>query len=86
MNTTFMSSNTIYCACSLLMNIFNDKMVNVVLHIAFDVTNYGCTSLFITTSGRVLSQDLEQLVEIETFFRANISILNIDKEVLPRTM
>ena len=33
--TTLKHSNTIYCAYSLPMNIYNNEMVNVVLHMAY---------------------------------------------------
>ena len=45
MKINLKSSNTIYRACSLLMDIFND-----VLHMASDVINYECIPIFVTTS------------------------------------
>ena len=48
--TTLRSSNIMYHACSLPMNIFNDEIVKVVLHMASDVVNYGCILIFITTN------------------------------------
>ena len=68
------------------MDIFNDKMVRVVLHIASDVANYGCIPIFVTTSSRVPSKDLEPPIETETSFRANMPSSDIEEEVLPRTM
>ena len=65
------------------MHIFNDEMVRVVLHMASDVTNYGCIPIFVTTSPRVSSKDLEPPVKIETSFRTNMSATDIE-EVLPR--
>ena len=47
MKTALKSSNTIYHANSLPMDIFNDEMVKVVLHIASDVVNYGCIPIFV---------------------------------------
>ena len=63
MKTTLRSSNTFYRTCVLPMNIFNDEMVRVVLHMASDVANYGCIPIFVTTSPRVPSEDLEPHVE-----------------------
>ena len=57
--TALRSSNTIYCACSLPMDIFNNEIVKVVLHIASDVVNCRCISIFVTITPRVLTQDLE---------------------------
>ena len=82
--TILRSSNTIYRACSLPMDIFNDKMVKVVLHMASNVVNYGCISIFVTTSPRVPAQDYEPLVETKTSFRANDSVSDIEEEVLPQ--
>ena len=65
------------------MDIFNDEMVRVILHMASDVTNYGCIPIFVITSPRVSSEDLEPPVEIKTSFRANMSAPDIE-EVLPR--
>ena len=84
--TTLKSSNTIFCVCSLPMDIFNNEMVNFMLHMTFDVANYGCIPIFVTISPRVLSQDLKPHVEIKTSFRANMFGLNIQEEVLPRMM
>ena len=64
--TTLRSSNTFYCMCALPMDIFNDEIVRVVLHMASDVANYGCIHIFVTTSPRVPSEDLEPPVETET--------------------
>ena len=44
MKTTLRSSNTVYRTCLLPMGIFNDEIVKVVLHMASDVVNYGCTT------------------------------------------
>ena len=82
--TILRSSNTIYHACSLPMDIFNDKMAKVVLHMASDVVNYGCISIFFITSPRVPAQDPEPLVETETSFRVNDSVSDIEEDVLPQ--
>lgn len=50
---------------------------------ASDVIIYGCIPLFVATSRRVLNQSLERLIKTKTSFRANISILNIELEMLP---
>ena len=50
MKTTLRSSNTIYHACSLPIDIFNDVMIKVVLHMAYDVAIYGCILVFVTRS------------------------------------
>ena len=50
MKTTLRSRNTIYRTCSLLMDIFNDEIVKVVLHMTSDVVNYGCIPIFVTIS------------------------------------
>ena len=60
-------------------------MVRVVLHMASDLANYGCISIFVTTSPRVPSKDLEPPIETKTSFRANMSRSDIEEEVLPRT-
>ncbi|KAH9715045.1 SWIM-type domain-containing protein [Citrus sinensis] len=86
MKTTLRSSNTIYRACSLPMDIFNDEMVNVVLHMASDVVNYGCIPIFVTTHPRVPAENPEPLVESESSFRANESVPDIEEEVLPQQM
>ena len=86
MKTTLRSSNTLYRICALPMDIFDDEMVRVVLHMASNVANYGCIHIFVTTSPRVPSEDVEAPVEIETSFRANMSGPDNEKEVLPRTM
>ncbi|KAH9756754.1 pentatricopeptide repeat-containing protein [Citrus sinensis] len=83
MKTTLRSSNTMYRACSLPMDIFNDEMVNVVLHMASDVVNYGCIPIFVTTYPRVPAENPEPLVESETSFRANESVPDIEEDVLP---
>ena len=44
------SSNTLYRVCALPMGIFDDEKVRVVLHMASDVANFGCISIFVTTS------------------------------------
>ena len=74
MKTTLRSSNIVYHTCSLPMDIFNDKIVKVVLHMASDVVNYGCIPIFVTTSPRVDYQDVEPPVETETSFKANVSV------------
>ncbi|KAH9694855.1 SWIM-type domain-containing protein [Citrus sinensis] len=86
MKTTLRSSNTMYRACSLPMDIFNDEMVNVVLHMASDVVNYGCIPIFVTTHPRVPAENPEPLVESESSFRANESLPDIEEEVLPQQM
>ena len=83
---TLKSNNTMYRACSLPMDIFNDEMVKVVLHMAFDVVNYRCISIFVTTSPRVLTENPEPLVESETLFRANDYVPDIEEEVFPQQM
>ncbi|KAH9647176.1 SWIM-type domain-containing protein [Citrus sinensis] len=86
MKTTLRSSNTMYRTCSLPMDIFNDEIVKVVLHMASDVVNYGCIPIFVTTSSRVDYQDLEPPVKTETSFRANVSVPDSEEEVLPQTL
>ena len=86
MKTTLRSSNTMYRACSLPMDIFNDEMVNVVLHMASDVVNYGCIPIFVTTHPRVPAENPEPLVESESSFGANESVPDIEEEVLPQQM
>ena len=86
MKTTLRSGNTMYRACSLPIDIFNDKMVNVVLHIAYDVVNYACIPIFVTIYSRVPAENLEPLVESKTSFRANESVPDIEEEVLPQQM
>ena len=61
-------------------------MVRVVLHMASNVANFGCIPIFVTTSPRVPSEDIESHVETKTSFRANMSALDNEEEVLPRTM
>ena len=68
------------------MDIFNDKIVRVVLYMASDVANYGCIPIFVTTSSRVPNEDLEPPVETKTSFRANMFSPDIEEEVLLRTM
>ena len=68
------------------MDIFDDEMVRVVLHMASNVANFGCIPIFVTTSPRVPSEDIEPHVETETSFRANMSGLDNEEDVLPRTM
>ena len=83
LKTALRSNNTMYRACSLPMDIFNDEMVKVVLHIASDVVNYGCIPIFVTTSPRVPAENPELLVKTESSFRVNDSIHDIKGEVLP---
>lgn len=47
MKAALKSSNTIYHANSLHMDIFNDKIVKVVLHITSNVVNYECIPIFV---------------------------------------
>ncbi|KAH9779794.1 SWIM-type domain-containing protein [Citrus sinensis] len=68
------------------MDIFDDEMVRVVLHMASDVANFGCIPIFVTTSPRVPSEGIEPHVDTETSFRANMSGPDNDEEVLPRTI
>ena len=86
MKKTLKSSNTMYHAYLLPMDIFNDEMVKVVLHMTFDVVNYGCIPIFVTTFPRVPVKNHELLVESETLFRANDSVLDIEEEVLPQQL
>ncbi|XP_052298607.1 uncharacterized protein LOC127902730 [Citrus sinensis] len=86
MKKTLRSSNTMYRACSLPMDIFNDEIVNVVLHMASDVVNYGCIPIFVTTHPRVSAENPEPLVESKSSFRANESVPDIEEEVLPQQM
>ena len=65
MKTTLRSSNTLYRICALPMDIFDDEMVRVVLHMASNVANFGCIPIFVTTSHRVPSENIEPHVEIE---------------------
>ncbi|KAH9750661.1 SWIM-type domain-containing protein [Citrus sinensis] len=68
------------------MDICDDEMVRVVLHMASDVANFGCIPIFVTTSSRVPSEGIEPHVDTETSFRANMSGPDNDEEVLPRTI
>ncbi|KAH9803703.1 SWIM-type domain-containing protein [Citrus sinensis] len=68
------------------MDICDDEMVRVVLHMASDVANFGCIPIFVTTSPRVPSEGIEPHVDTETSFRANMSGPDNDEEVLPRTI
>ena len=49
MKTTLRSSNTINHACSLPIDICNDEMVKVVLHMASDVVNLKPQVIFFVT-------------------------------------
>lgn len=84
--TILRSRNTIYRACSLPMDVYNDEVVKVMLHMAFDVVNYRYIYILVTTFSRVSNQDLELLAKTQTFFRANVSEPDIKKEVLPQMM
>ncbi|KAH9688588.1 SWIM-type domain-containing protein [Citrus sinensis] len=86
MKTTLRSSNTLYRGCALPMDIFDDEMVRVVLHMASDVANFGCIPIFVITSPRVSSEGIEPHVDTETSFRANMSGPDNEEEVLPRTI
>ncbi|KAH9676794.1 SWIM-type domain-containing protein [Citrus sinensis] len=86
MRTTLRSSNTLYRICAMPMDICDDEMVRVVLHMASDVANFGCIPIFVTTSPRVPSEGIEPHVDTETSFRANMSGPDNDEEVLPRTI
>lgn len=50
MMTTLKFSNTICCVCSLPMKIFNDEIIEVVLHMVSDAAMHGCISIFVATS------------------------------------
>ena len=76
MKTTLRSSNTLYRVCVLPINIFDDEMVRVVLHMASNVDNFGYIPIFVTTSPRVLSEGIKSHVDTEISFRANISCPN----------
>lgn len=65
MKTTLRSSNTLYRICAMPMDICDNEMVRVVLHMASDVANFGCIPIFVTTSPRVLSEGIEPHVDIE---------------------
>ncbi|KAH9696708.1 SWIM-type domain-containing protein [Citrus sinensis] len=86
MKTTLRSSNTLYRICAMPMDICDDEIVRVVLHMASDVANFGCIPIFVTTSPRVPSEGIEPHVDTETSFRANMSGPDNDEEVLPRTI
>ncbi|KAH9697550.1 SWIM-type domain-containing protein [Citrus sinensis] len=86
MKTILRSSNTLYRICAMPMDICDDEMVRVVLHMASDVANVGCIPIFVTTSPRVPSEGIEPHVDTETSFRANMSSPDNDEEVLPRTI
>ncbi|KAH9760798.1 SWIM-type domain-containing protein [Citrus sinensis] len=86
MKTTLRSSNTLYRICALPMDICDDEMVRVVLHMASDVGNFECIPIFVTTSPRVSSEGIEPHVNIETWFRATMFGANNNEEVLPRTI
>ena len=86
MKTTLRPSNTLYRICILPIDIFDDEMVRVVLYMESNVANYECIHIFVTTSPRVPSEDIESHVETKTSFRANMSALDNEEEVLPRTM
>ena len=62
MKTTLRSSNTLYRICALPMDIFDDEMVRVVLHMTSNVANFGCIPIFVITSSRVPSEDIELYV------------------------
>ncbi|KAH9662769.1 SWIM-type domain-containing protein [Citrus sinensis] len=62
------------------MDICDDEMVRVVLHMASDVANFGCIPIFVTTSPRVLSEGIEPHVDTETSFKANMSGPDNDEE------
>ena len=84
MKQALKSSNIIYCACSLPIDIFNDEMVKVVLHIASDVVNYRCISIFVTITPQVPTQDLEPLVKTKTSFRG-VTTLDVIASTLHST-
>ena len=48
--TTLRSSNTLYRICALPIDIVDDEMVRVVLHMASNVANFECIPIFVTTS------------------------------------
>lgn len=83
MEINLRSSNIIYRACSLPMDISNNEMVKIVLHTATEVVNYEYIMIFVSTSRWDMNQELETLVETQIFSRVNGSILDIKEEVLP---
>ena len=86
MKKTLRSSNTLHCICALPIDIFDDEMVRVVLHMASNLATFGCILIFVITSPRVLSEGIEPYVDTETSRRANMSGPDNDKEVLPNTI
>lgn len=64
MKITLRSSNTIYCVCSLSIDISNDEMIKVMLHMVVELVNYGCILIFVGTFSQVSNQGPESLVEI----------------------
>ncbi|GAY65550.1 hypothetical protein CUMW_242030, partial [Citrus unshiu] len=79
-------SNTLYRICAMPMDICDDEIVRVVLHMASDVANFGCIPIFVITSPRVPSEGIEPHVDTKTSFRANMSSPVNDEEVLPWTI
>ena len=86
MKTTLRSSSTLYRICALPIDIFDDEIVRVVLHMASNVANFGCIPIFVTTLSRVPSEGIEPHVDIETSFRVNMSGPDNEEEVLPKTI
>ncbi|KAH9679310.1 SWIM-type domain-containing protein [Citrus sinensis] len=86
MKTTLRSSNTLYRICAMPMDICDDEMVRVVLHMASDVANFECIPIFVTTSPRVPSEGIEPHVDTETSFRANMSGPDNDEEDVGATV
>ncbi|KAH9750655.1 SWIM-type domain-containing protein [Citrus sinensis] len=68
------------------MDICDDEMVRVVLHMASDVANVGCIPIFVTTSPRVPSEGIEPHVDTETSFRANMYGPDNDEEDVGATV
>ncbi|XP_052290826.1 probable O-methyltransferase 3 [Citrus sinensis] len=86
MKITLKSSNTLHRICALPIDIFDEEMMRVVLHMASNVANFGCIPIFVTTSPRVPSEGIEPHVDTEISFRANMSGPDNEEEVLPRTI
>lgn len=86
MKTTLRLSNIVYRVYSLPIDISNNEMVKIMLHMVAEVVNYGCILIFVSTCRRVPYQDSEILVETQIYSRANRPIPNIEEEVLPQLM
>lgn len=82
---TLRSNNTICQACSLPIDIFNYKMIKTVYILPL-IWSIMDVFLFVTTFPRLLNQDIKPLVQTQTLFKANVSIPDIEEEVLPNMM